>query len=83
MKKNNKQLVSEILGWYGMLALILAYYLVTFSIISAQGIEFQLLNITGSAGLLAVAFVKKVTQSVLLNLFWITIGLVAVYQIYK
>lgn len=82
MKKLNKDLWSEILGWYGILALITGYFLVTFAIIKPQGIEFQLLNVTGSGGLMAVAITKKVTQSVLLNIFWIAIGIVAIYQLY-
>jgi hypothetical protein len=82
MKKINKDRMSEILGWYGILALITGYFLVTFSIIKPEGIEFQLLNVTGSGGLMAVAITKKVTQSVLLNIFWIGIGIVAIYNIY-
>jgi hypothetical protein len=82
MIKINKDIMSEILGWYGILALITAYFLVTFSIIQPQGLEFQLLNVTGSGGLMAVAITKKVTQSVLLNIFWIAIGIVAIYNIY-
>lgn len=76
MKKINKQLLSELLGWYGILALMVGYGLVSFAMIEPQGIVYQLLNITGSAGLLIVSITKKVMQNVLLNIFWIIIGIV-------
>lgn len=64
-----------------MIALIAAYALASFSIISADGLAYQLLNLTGSLGLLVIAAVKGVTQSVLLNLFWMAIGVVALAKI--
>lgn len=81
MKKTNKQLMSELLGWYGILALMVGYGLVSFSLIKPQGVIFQLLNITGSAGLLIVSIAKKVMQNVLLNIFWIIIGIVTLLSL--
>lgn len=81
MKKINKQLISELLGWYGILALMIGYGLVSFALIKPQGVTFQLLNITGSVGLLIVSIAKKVMQNVLLNIFWIIIGLVTLLNL--
>lgn len=72
---------AELCGWYGMCALIFAYALVSFSIISADGLAFQLLNLSGAIGLMVVAASKGVVQSVLLNIFWMLIGLVAICTI--
>lgn len=82
MFKLKSSKLTEALGWYGMLALIVAYGLVSYGLITADGVYFQLLNLTGSAGLMIVAVTKKVIQSVILNIFWITIGLVALAKLF-
>ncbi len=74
-------LFAELCGWYGMVALIVAYFLVSFGIIHGQGMIFQLLNLTGGIGLLIVAASKNVIQSVLLNFFWAAIGIVAIARL--
>lgn len=71
----------EIAGWYGAIAIIGAYALASFNIISSQSLLFQILNITGALGLTMVSWKKKVYQSVVLNIIWTFIGLVAVYNI--
>ena len=71
----------EIFGWYGMAAIVGAYALVSFSVIDAGSLLFQLLNVTGAVGILVVSWRKKVYQSVLLQLVWASIGLIALAQI--
>lgn len=73
---------AELSGWYGMFALIVAYFLVSFGIINAEGLVFQLVNLTGGIGLLIVAASKGVVQSVILNFFWAAIGLVAIARLF-
>lgn len=72
---------TELAGWYGMIALIVAYGLVSFSVIPGDGIMYQLLNLTGGIGLIIVAASKGVVQSVLLNVFWAAIGIIAILRI--
>ena len=72
---------TEICGWYGMVALILAYALVSFNIIMANGIIFQLLNLTGSVGLMIDATARKVIQLALLNVFWALIGIITIIRL--
>lgn len=69
------------LGWYGMFALITAYALASFDIVPADGVTYQLLNLTGSFGLLVIAAAKGVMQAVLTNVFWMAIGLIAILTI--
>lgn len=59
-----------------MIALILAYALVSFGVIMGKGIEYQLLNLTGSVGLLIDAASRKVAQLAILNIFWALVGIV-------
>ena len=72
---------TEICGWYGAISLILAYALASFMIIPADGMLFQLLNLTGAIGLMIVTMAKNVVQSVILNLFWAIIGVTAILGI--
>ena len=73
---------TEISGWYGMLALIVAYGLASFGVIEGEGLVYQILNLTGGIGLIVVAASKGVVQSVLLNIFWILIGVVTISRIF-
>lgn len=74
--------LAEFCGWYGMLALIVAYFLVSFGWIDGQGLIFQIINLTGGVGLLIVAASKGVLQSVILNFFWAIIGVIAIARIF-
>ena len=78
MKKVTK--LDEILGWYGTIAILLAYALVSFNIISS-GLIFQILNVTGALGIIWISYKKEVFQSVTLNVFWAIIGAVALLKI--
>ena len=74
--------LAEFCGWYGMLALIVAYFLVSFGWIDGQGLIFQIIKLTGGVGLLIVAASKGVLQSVVLNFFWAIIGVIAIARIF-
>lgn len=74
--------LTELLGWYGMLALIGAYFLVSFGFIVAEGLMFQALNLTGGAALVVFAVSKKATQLAILNVFWALIGAIAIMRIF-
>lgn len=80
--KSKNQLWAEIVGWYGTIAIVLAYVLVSFDIVSAKGTIYQLLNLTGALGIVVIATVKKVRQPLYLNIFWAIIALVALVRIY-
>lgn len=77
-----KQLFTETAGWYGALAILAAYLLVSFNLISGNGLVFQLLNLTGALGIIAIAAYKKVRQSIMLNTFWAIIAIVALFRIF-
>ena len=69
---------AEIIGWIGMVAILLAYALVSFKIISSSGYAYQLLNLVGAVGIIVISVVKKVRQSEVLNIAWAVIALVAI-----
>jgi hypothetical protein len=68
------------LGWYGVIAIVGAYALANFDVIGVHDLSYQLLNLTGSIGILIEAFSKKDYQPAVLNLIWAAIGIVALFR---
>lgn len=79
-KQPRQNLAAEIAGWYGTSAIVLAYILVSFNVLSAGGGVYQLLNLTGAAGIITISVVKRVRQSIILNIFWGGIAIVALIK---
>ncbi len=71
----------EIFGWYGTAAILGAYALVSFSLLDAQNIWFQILNVSGGIGVAGVSLHKQAYQPAMLNIVWSIIGLIAIAQI--
>ena len=77
----NKSILAEMAGWYGALAILTAYILVSFGIIAPEGLIYQILNLTGALGVVIIAIHKNVKQSVLLNIFWASVAIIAIVKI--
>ncbi|OGC81616.1 MAG: hypothetical protein A2V81_05070 [Candidatus Abawacabacteria bacterium RBG_16_42_10] len=77
----HKNTFIEIIGWYGAIAIISAYFLNSFSIISVTNIWYQLLNTTGAIGIVTVSYMKKNYQPMFLNILWGIIGIVALIKL--
>ena len=75
------QLLIEIIGWYGTVAIVGAYALNSFNIIGAQSLPYQLLNFTGAIGIVALSLSKKAYQPATLNTIWTIIALIAILKI--
>ncbi|MFZ2310716.1 MAG: hypothetical protein WAW11_04190 [Patescibacteria group bacterium] len=73
--------IIEIFGWYGTIAIVTAYALVSFSILEPSNIWYQILNGTGALGIVAISFNKKTYQPGILNLIWAVIAVVAIFRI--
>ena len=71
----------EIFGWYGAVAIVLAYALVSFSILEPTGLIYQLLNVTGALGIVVVSFHKRAYQPGVLNIIWAVIASIAILKI--
>ena len=76
----NKSL-ANILGWYGAIAVLVGYALISFGVLGPQELTYELIVVTGTAGLVIVSLVKKVYQTALLNAVAFIIGLVAIINI--
>ena len=77
-----KQILAETAGWYGAFAILTGYTLVSFDLISGNGLLFQLLNLTGAVGFIVIATYKKVRQTIVLNIFWGIVAIVAIINIF-
>lgn len=79
MPKGEKKLV-DFLGWYGMIAILVAYALITYGYVTPQSAFWQGLNLSGSIGLAVNSFSRKAMPEVWLN---IVFGIVAVSGLYQ
>lgn len=76
-----KNTFAEIAGWYAMAAILSAYGLVSFSLIESDGWLFQILNLTGALGFIIIATVKKLKQTVILNIFWAAVAVFSLVRL--
>jgi hypothetical protein len=72
-------LFSQLCGWLGAGALLLAYVLVSTGKLGGKSAAFNAINILGGALLAYGSWVKAAWPSVTLNLIWIIIGLKAIF----
>ena len=72
------KIISETIGWLGMMLILLAFFLVSFGFLAPHSISFQGLNILGSAGLMYISFKKKAYQPAVLNIVWMIIAIIAI-----
>lgn len=73
--------IKNLAGWYGVMAILLAYTLLSFKALTPDSLPYQLLNLTGALGIMYEAYYKKDTQPVVLNVVWAVVALVAIFRI--
>ncbi|HUW24787.1 MAG TPA: hypothetical protein VMW04_04140 [Patescibacteria group bacterium] len=78
-----KKKAIDVFGWYGTIAIIAAYALVSFSLLQSNSFLYQLLNLTGALGIVTVSLYKKTYQPGVLNIVWTVIALVAILKILR
>lgn len=76
-----KNTITEILGWYGVVAIVGAYALLSFNIIDNESLWFQGLNLTGAIGVVIDALDDKNIQPAVLNTIWAVIALIAILKV--
>ena len=69
------------LGWYGVLAILFAYALVSFGFVTANSYVYQLLNLTGASGIVIETVSKRDKQPAVLNTIWAVVALVAIIRL--
>lgn len=76
------KIIYSIVGWYGLVAVVTAYILTTFSFLSVDHPLIPVLNFTGAAGVAIVSFRKNAYEPAVMNVIWAGIGLVALAKIF-
>jgi len=77
----NKKVLDELIGWYGTVAIVLAYALVSFGWLSSSTLLYQILNGTGALGMVYISFKKRAYQPGVLNVIWAIIALIAIVNL--
>ncbi len=78
----DKKVFFQLFGWYGAIAIVGAYYMVSFGILDVQSIFYQLLNITGALWIVTISYIKWAYQPMTLNLIWFIIGMIALIKLF-
>lgn len=77
-----KKIILNLIGWYGVIIILVAYFLNSFSIISNHSFLYQFFNTTGAIGIVITSLKKKDYQPAVLNLAWALIGIIALINIF-
>lgn len=71
----------NLLGWYGAVATLGAYFLVSFGLMGPKDLTYQLLNLTGALGLGTICYFKHTYQPLFVNIIWAGIAILAIINI--
>jgi len=79
---STKKILDEAVGWYGTFALVIAYGLLSFQVLNATDLTYQLLNGTGALCIVYISFKKKAYPPAVLNIIWAIIAIIAMVRIF-
>jgi paired small multidrug resistance pump len=65
---------KELIGWIGVLLILLAYSMVMLEIIAPENILYGLINFVGALGIIVSSYYKRDFQPVLLNIAWLIVA---------
>lgn len=72
----------EFLGWYGMIAILIAYGLISIGTVTIDSTSYHLLNGSGGLGIIIVSFKRRAYQPAFLNIVFLTIAIVSLFRIF-
>ena len=73
-------MLTETLGWYGVLAILGAYGASNLGFIAFSSLLYKALNLTGALALIADSWPDRNWQVIALNAIWVVIALIAMIQ---
>jgi hypothetical protein len=76
MKKSTGQMIT-VLGWCGIVAILLAYALNSLNLVPVSHHIYQLLNLGGAIGLILEGAMKRDSPVVVLNVVWASIAIIS------
>ena len=81
MTQKQKKKIENTIGWCGAAATLVAYFLVSFSILDGRSLLYQILNLSGAIGLGTICYFKRTYQPFVVNVIWATIAVLAIFNI--
>ncbi len=66
---------DNIVGWTGMILILLAYILLNFKVIDTESMIYLSFNVIGSCGIIVHSLKRKDYQPVILNVIWALVAL--------
>ena len=72
-------LTDELIGYYGLAAILGGYLAISFEYILPTSAPYYLLNATGAAGIGYIAWKKKSMQPVVLNIIWALVAIAGLF----
>jgi hypothetical protein len=70
----------EIVGWVGIILIVIAFFLVSSKKVNSQGAIYQFLNLFGAASVFTNVFHQRAWPAVALQIIW---GMIAVVSLFK
>ena len=82
MAQHDLDLIMEIMGWLGSIAILMAYALNSYQKIRSDSVLFLLLNLTGGLLLIVYSSYKDALANSFLNLVWVIVAIIALAKLY-
>jgi FtsH-binding integral membrane protein len=77
MSENEINLLIEVIGWAGSIAILVAYGLNSYQKITSSSLTFTLLNLFGGLMLIGYTIYKDALPNTFVNLVWVIIAIIA------
>lgn len=76
-----KSRIAETIGWFGAIAILIDYALLSLNILDGNSLAYHFLFLVGSAGLAIVTYRHRAFQSVMVNVIFILLAVIAISRI--
>lgn len=73
-------MLYQTIGWYGVVAILLAYAGTTLEIVAPDSLLYLILNSSGALALIVQSYVIKNWQLVVLNVVWLLVACIGLVQ---
>lgn len=80
LRKSKSTTLHEIVGWTGVILILLAYSLVTLEAVKPSATVYGLMNLLGALGIVISSYFKRDFQPVLLNLIWLIVAAIGILK---
>lgn len=83
MDETGYDVLAEIIGWVGSIAILVAYALNSYQKLRSDSLIFLCLNLAGGLLLMAYGYYKDAFANTFLNFVWVIVALIALGKLYR